>query len=187
MLELISQNTYQVMPWKNGQGTTSQIAIEPPGTAFPDGDYLWRLSSAIVKADNSFSQFPGYNRLLSVWQGQGLRINHQDLLKSAILAFHGEEPIHAELIQGDVMDIGIIFKRGRVQADMKVLTVLPNQTQSIPLEQKIHFLFCAEGSFKAEAHTIAHGDTLKVTDQNVITITGGSGATKIYLIGLSAR
>lgn len=187
MLELISQKTYQVMPWKNGQGTTSQIAIDPPGTAFPDGDYLWRISSALVKADNSFSQFPGYNRLLSVWQGQGLRINHQDLLKSAILAFHGEEPIHAELLQGDVMDIGIIFKRGRVQADMKVINAPANQTQTIALEQKIHFLFCAEGSFKCENHTVENGDTLKVTEQNVITMTSGPTTAKVYLIALSVR
>jgi len=52
-----------VMPWKNGGGTTTEIAVAPEGASLNDFD--WRISMAHVGADGPFSSFPGIDRTLS--------------------------------------------------------------------------------------------------------------------------
>src|SRR5690606_24981691 len=52
------------MPWKNGGGTTLQLAISPKGASLED--FAWRISSAQVAVDGAFSSFPGADRSLAV-------------------------------------------------------------------------------------------------------------------------
>ena len=68
---LITRKQFKVMPWKNGAGTTAEIAIEPAGADFREGKFAWRLSSARIEDENQFSQFPGYDRILTVLSGEG--------------------------------------------------------------------------------------------------------------------
>lgn len=60
------------MPWKNGQGTTTEIAVAPAGAGLEDFD--WRLSIARMEADAPFSAFPGIVRTLAVIEGAGLNL-----------------------------------------------------------------------------------------------------------------
>ncbi len=50
----------KVMPWKNGGGTTREIARFPPNQEY----YLFRVSNAEVKSNGPFSVFPRYDRIL---------------------------------------------------------------------------------------------------------------------------
>jgi environmental stress-induced protein Ves len=45
------------MPWKNGGGETTEIAVFPDGAGLSDFD--WRVSMARVDGDGPFSSFPG--------------------------------------------------------------------------------------------------------------------------------
>ena len=56
---------YRVMPWKDGGGSTTEIAIEPAGASLAE-PFLWRVSSARVEASGPFSRFPGRARLLTL-------------------------------------------------------------------------------------------------------------------------
>ena len=55
--------------WKNGKGTTSEIAIDPEGANFATEPFSWRLSSASVLQSGPFSEFPGYDRYLVLIEG----------------------------------------------------------------------------------------------------------------------
>jgi environmental stress-induced protein Ves len=53
--------------WKNGAGTTREIAVEPAGAGTDDFD--WRLSLAEVDRDAPFSAFPGVDRCIVLLRG----------------------------------------------------------------------------------------------------------------------
>ncbi|ORE19042.1 hypothetical protein BCV71DRAFT_178436 [Rhizopus microsporus] len=51
---------YISQTWKNGLGTTDEIAIYPPDKNFKQDDFFWRLSVNKIQGDCNFSLFPGY-------------------------------------------------------------------------------------------------------------------------------
>ncbi|AEB60428.1 HutD/Ves family protein [Ectopseudomonas mendocina] len=113
---LLDPTTALAMPWKNGGGTTLQLAISPAGAGLED--FAWRISSAQVAADGAFSSFPGIDRSLAVLAGNGLRLQREDghveTLHSAgaIAAFAGEEAIDAQLLDGPITDLNLMTRRG---------------------------------------------------------------------------
>ena len=50
-------------PWKNGGGTTTEVAVFPAGASFDD--FGWRISIADIARGGPFSQFPGIDRTLN--------------------------------------------------------------------------------------------------------------------------
>lgn len=133
--ELSSQD-YLITPWKNGQGTTAQIKIFPTTSTFLELNFDWRLSIASIKAANSFSNFPGYQRLLTVWKGNGIKLNQKSLLPFEVLSFDGHEKIDCTLINGNVEDLGLIYNPQKITAEMKIVT-----EKELNLKPGHHFLF----------------------------------------------
>ncbi len=111
------------MPWKNGAGTTAEIAIHPAGADLQKADFEWRLSSAHIADENRFSEFPGYDRVLTVLSGEGLLLNSQELGPFEVFEFEGEDLIDCSLIGGPVEDLGVIFQRDQYQCSMQILDV----------------------------------------------------------------
>ena len=52
-----------------GGGSTTEIAVAPPGAGFDDFD--WRVSLATITQDGPFSAFPGIDRTLALVDGDG--------------------------------------------------------------------------------------------------------------------
>jgi len=179
MTKLLKKVNYQSMPWKNGLGSTSQIAIAPADADFAQGGYLWRVSSATVRAAGPFSQFPGYDRWLVVLSGEGLLINGFPLLPLSPFHFSGDELIHSELINDTVVDLGIIYRRDKVQASV-MLNSLQN-SQTLALTKGTHFLYAVQGTFAAEQVSISEGDTLQVEGPTMMELTAADGAPVKYL------
>ena len=59
------------VPWKNGGGTTREIAAGKI-----DEKTAWRLSRADVDQDSTFSEFSGLTRILTVVSGGGMVLKH---------------------------------------------------------------------------------------------------------------
>ncbi|PXA90705.1 hypothetical protein DMC25_02460 [Caulobacter sp. D4A] len=103
-------------PWKNGGGTTWEIAAQPPGAGMDAFD--WRLSIAQVAAPGPFSVFPGVDRVLTVIAGAGLRLAVDGLGEvlldetSSPLAFPGDAPAAAMLDGGPIRDLNLMVRRG---------------------------------------------------------------------------
>jgi uncharacterized protein len=114
------------LPWKNGRGTTEELALWPAGASLARGDFDWRISKASFDQPGPFSAFPGCERILVVTRGEGLVLEHGDHAARARVRrlepyrFSGDWPTAAELVGGAVHDFNVIFQRERVAADVLV-------------------------------------------------------------------
>lgn len=159
------------MRWKNGLGLTAEIAIEPANAIFPQDDFLWRLSSAKVQAQNNFSQFPGYDRILMVIQGHGLLLNQAVLVPLVPYSFRGEELINCDLIDGEVVDLGVIYKRDQVRVEVSSCEWSANRLRrEIPLHGELNFLFCVQGSFLIQDQIVEVFDTVEIQGPTVVQV-----------------
>lgn len=83
------------VPWKNGGGTTREIAVFPPGADMDT--FLWRLSMARVEQAGPFSAFAGIDRVLTVVQGTlalGGSVSVRLDETAAPFAFDGSAAVH---------------------------------------------------------------------------------------------
>lgn len=113
MSKRFSQNDFIEMPWKNGAGVTTEL-FRLPDPQDPS-QFLLRISRAKVEQDGPFSVFPGVNRELLILQGDGCRLAFTDraevLVPGRVLTFHGEDPIHCQLINGPIVDFNVMIAR----------------------------------------------------------------------------
>jgi uncharacterized protein len=147
---LLGPVDFKSMPWKNGRGTTMEIAAEPAGVKLDDGSLLWRLSSAPLTEDGPFSSFPGLSRFLALTEGKelGLRFPNREVTLRAgdVYHFKGEEQVSAKLTDGPVKDLGLLYREGRVKAQMDYLA-FKGGIRSFALRQKTVFFFAVSGEF----------------------------------------
>ncbi|WEZ85092.1 HutD family protein [Rhizobium sp. 32-5/1] len=116
-MRILRQPDYRVMPWKNGGGFTTEIAVFPE-----DGDlsgFDWRISMAVVSTDGPFSAFPGIDRTLIVLEGEGmeLAVGGEPPVcltpTSSPLPFPADVATTARLVSGPITDLNIMTRRGR--------------------------------------------------------------------------
>lgn len=105
----------RVVPWRNGRGSTTEIAIHPPG-ATVRGGFDWRVSQAVIAEDGPFSVFPGIDRTLVLAEGAGVDLQMATgttLLcgRHAMAQFPGEAEVHARLHAGPVRDLNLMVRR----------------------------------------------------------------------------
>ncbi|MDG9856293.1 HutD family protein [Pseudomonas nitroreducens] len=112
---------YPAMPWKNGAGTTREIVRDA-------GDGLegfgWRVSIADVGAPGPFSAFTGYQRVISVLEGEGMRLNvngvdSRDLRALDAFAFDGASAVDCTLLGGAIRDFNLIYSPARYRARLQ--------------------------------------------------------------------
>lgn len=102
--------------WKNGGGSTTEIAIAPPEAGFDD--FEWRISLATIASDGPFSVFPGVDRTLMLVEGHGATLDIDDGDDSFILcdddpvfSFSGESQVLAKLNRGATTDFNVMTRR----------------------------------------------------------------------------
>lgn len=104
------------VPWKNGGGSTTEIAIGPPDAGFEDFD--WRVSLATIEKDGAFSLFPGVDRTLALVDGHGmtLDIDGEPTLVTEtepVVAFDGSSQVSAKLSRGGSTDFNAMTRSER--------------------------------------------------------------------------
>jgi environmental stress-induced protein Ves len=124
MHRVLTTADHRRMPWRNGGGTTTEIATHPPHATMDTFD--WRVSVADVRADGPFSRFPGIDRVLLLLAGDGLRLTgdgHDVELRAAYepYAFRGDDAIAGRLLGGPVRDFNVMLRRGRAHATVAVV------------------------------------------------------------------
>jgi|GEM_PF-391666 len=179
--KLINNSQYQMMPWKNGLGSTAQIDIFPEGSPFPGDDFLWRVSSATVGTSSPFSNFPGCDRLLVVWRGAGLFLNDEKLAPMEPLRFSGETPINCRLVNGEVIDLGVIYRRDKVKADLTVQQLEAGKSSKLFLDSGTHYLFCAAGTFSSLGNSVETGDTLRIQGAGELELQSSLGSQYFFI------
>ena len=137
-------------PWKNGGGTTAEIAIGPPGATLDAFD--WRISMARVASDGPFSSFPGVDRTLSIIDGAALRLSVDGrtvelTTRSNPFSFPGDAAVHATRSAGDVIDLNVMSRRSHYAHRVSRIAAYGTL---VPAEASILCLFCADGSLEVE-------------------------------------
>ena len=113
-------------PWKNGGGTTREVAAFPPGAGLDA--FAWRISLADIAADGPFSAFPGVDRVLTVIDGAGLVLDVEGRTvtldaASPPLAFPGEAKVAARPAGGPIRDLNLMVRRDAGQGRVRRLAV----------------------------------------------------------------
>jgi environmental stress-induced protein Ves len=123
MFRIVAPDQYRRMPWKNGGGTTHEIAAHPEDSALDTFD--WRVSIAEVARDGPFSRFPGIDRTITLIDGAGMRLsgNHRQVLLGAFepYAFDGGTPVDCALVSGPVRDFNAMVRRERARGNVTVV------------------------------------------------------------------
>lgn len=104
MTLLIPYAGLESSPWKNGAGSTTEIATAPPGAAIDTFD--WRISLANFTQNGPFSLFVDVERTLALVGGPGatLRVDGTENFflseDEPIFEFSGDSVIEATLLEG---------------------------------------------------------------------------------------
>lgn len=102
-------------PWKNGGGTTWEVAAFPPNSGLDS--FGWRISVAEVASAGPFSDFGDVDRILTVLEGR-LELRFLDQGCSVLLdpgqshAFAGNTAIEGRPMGGLVRDLNVMVRRG---------------------------------------------------------------------------
>jgi environmental stress-induced protein Ves len=105
------------MPWKNGGGSTTEIAIGTVGASLDAFD--WRISIAQVAGDGPFSLFDGIDRTLAVIAGGAMELTINDQVPLVLdrgsdpLCFPGDVATTARLLAGEIIDLNVMTRRSR--------------------------------------------------------------------------
>ncbi|MVW90046.1 HutD family protein [Pseudomonas sp. PB101] len=123
-LKVLRAKDYPRMPWKNGGGSTEEITRDA-GTGL-DG-FGWRLSIADIGESGGFSTFAGYERVITVLQGDGMTLsvdgqNTRPLLPLDPYAFSGESKVACALLDGPIRDFNLIYAPQRYAARLQWLS-----------------------------------------------------------------
>ena len=113
---VLKHETYRAMPWRNGRGSTREIAREPA----TGEQFAWRLSLADIEVDGDFSAYPGYRRALVLVAGNCLHLQfrgHGHCRLSPAkrgTRFEGGWKTYCALPDGRCTDLSLIVRTGSV-------------------------------------------------------------------------
>ena len=153
MFKKLTSATYQHMPWKNGQGTTIQIAIYPDNATLDN--FVWRISRAAVNVNGAFSHFEGIDRTLALLAGKGMQLDINNATQTVdcnnpLAVFAGDEPTNATLIDGAIDDFNVMTRRA--QCTHQVTLIKGAQQGDVPANTVL--IYCAAGAGQIMSHAI---------------------------------
>ncbi|AKU23805.1 HutD family protein [Massilia sp. NR 4-1] len=185
MTALIQYASLHASPWKNGGGSTTEIAVAPAGASFDEFD--WRISLATIAASGPFSVFPGIDRTLTLVEGAGVVLDVGNERRVAlserepVVAFPGETAVSAT-IEGITTDFNVMTRRSRCSHQLERRVVRDFST--LERRSELTVLFLAEG----ESLTVASGservamvryDALVLDREEVWTLEAGQATVFI--------
>ena len=121
----------QVVPWRNGRGTTREVVRVPDRD-----DWDWRLSVATSAAAAPFSSYPGVERELLLLSGTALELRVAGsppvrLVPGQSHRFAGEAAVSGVPEGGPTTQLNLMWRRDRVAARL-VLGAAP--PPAVPVE-----------------------------------------------------
>jgi uncharacterized protein len=103
------------MPWANGQGTTLELAVHPPGATAASME--WRISVATVAAPGPFSSLPGVDRVLLMLDDVDAVLSVDGtafpLRQFDQVVFSGDADVALASVSSPARDLNLMTRRGR--------------------------------------------------------------------------
>ena len=174
--------------WKNGGGITCTLVVEPEGAGLDD--FLWRISVAEIHASGSFSAFPGVDRTILLWRGEGVVLRspvwpeHPLTQLRQPFSFRGEEEIFCELLGGLTEDLNLMVRRGAalatIHAEGREVRLVPPYDDIVVLcaVERVHVLLADRPKFALDA-----GQFLRISqlDTEMTLLPEGPKASFVYV------
>ncbi|MBO1110454.1 HutD/Ves family protein [Bordetella petrii] len=168
-----------VTPWKNGGGSTREVACWPAGAGLDDFD--WRVSIASIDAPGPFSRFPGVDRVIALLEGEGAHlrgegVDHRLDVPLRPFAFSGDAAIDCTLLGGASTDFNVMSRRGRLRAEVRVFScaaAMPAARHGV--------LVAVHGAWRAAGQRLAAGEGLWWADApNACSLTPLAGHEQLH-------
>ncbi|MBY0242526.1 MAG: HutD family protein [Burkholderiaceae bacterium] len=186
MSKLIQYASLHATPWKNGGGSTTEIAIAPQGATFADFD--WRISLATIAQSGPFSTFAGIDRTLTLVSGPGVVLDVGNERQVALsereptVAFPGEAQVMATVAAGSTTDFNVMTRRAACRHQLERREVRDFST----LERRsgVTIVFLAEGESlclesSKERIALVRYDAVILDDEDVWTLEAGQATVFI--------
>jgi len=182
---------YRVMPWKNGGGATTEIAIHPQGSGISGASFIWRVSIAEVAVDGPFSRFPGYERHIMTIAGKGMSLDagdHGTIDLSEPFKprqFSGDWEVYGRLIDGAVRDFNLMVARNAAQGSLTVESLSRKTTLRSP--EAALLIYILEGDGIVEGRIVAEGDTLILDRGESIAMSPGGESIRLAIASIAVN
>ena len=195
MIKLLSPLAYRVLPWKNGGGSTTEIAVEPEGATWDVFD--WRVAIADILESGPFSSFPGIDRsimLLDAPRGtqMELRIDGRRALlpKRVFVDFAGEATTEG-ILYGDppgsgVRDFNVMSRRGFIRHRRGCQSLSPNEVHRMGgVDTRIAYVASGTADLihAQNSHTLNAGESVIASGEDSLELKGGpDGAQLVWVV-----
>jgi environmental stress-induced protein Ves len=174
------------VPWKNGGGTTAEVAAFPERSTFET--FGWRLSMADVTSDGPFSLFPEIERTLVVVEGAGIELDVEGVSfrldkASPKLSFSGEDITVGRLLSGPIRDLNVMTRRRQFRHRARFVQ---SGAALLSEETKTAFIVALDSPFDVTLDSTIHSlqvlDTLMLEGmQDLIQLSGQGRAILIEI------
>jgi environmental stress-induced protein Ves len=158
VITLLDPASYLRTPWKNGGGTTVDIAFS--------GD-VWRFGRTPIVKAGPFSDYTGFDRVQVLVSGSGLvletprgEIDVRQPFRP--VRFSGETSIVSRLEAGPVEVVNLIGARAQVKVDIAVL----DEDRTLVLSPGTHIVYNPHG----EATVAVHGNERKLASDYALRL-----------------
>lgn len=167
------------VPWKNGLGTTREVATWPADADMSER-FLWRVSVASVTQSCPFSAFDGHERTILLVSGDGFELDFDGAAPARTLTlpldactFQGEWRTRCRLLGGPVEDLNVMVDRARASAAVEVVRAPTTREVTSPATSLVVVAATHPGEVEVDGrtHALAVGDALRVDDAQGAVIT----------------
>ncbi len=146
---ILTRQTYQTKPWKNGKGITHDILLLPEGSEHSGFDLRFALSP--IDEKGAFSSFPGADRVITVIEGTLLELDFGDRMERLnqyqSLRFDTALAPMGDPVGGPIRVVNVMARRGAWDIVSCEVTTEPAQECG---EGELLFLFVLSEGWQVE-------------------------------------
>ncbi len=182
----LRQEDYKVVPWKNGLGTTLELASALAAGSENTAGFLWRISIADMVQSNEFSLFPNTSRVLTVVSGEGMVLKEKEAGNSHAclpfnpVSFPGSTALYGELMHGPVQNFNVMVDSRCASAVVRVIETAGD----ISLFGSVNYFYLLPGSC---AVSFSSGEGAMVVRAGESYLTEASGNIRVDRVQAEAE
>jgi environmental stress-induced protein Ves len=170
-------------PWKNGGGTTRQIAATPTGATFADLD--WSVSIAEIEQPGPFSEFPGIDRTIMLIAGIEMILDvdgtpHR-LGAFETLAFSGDAVTVCSLPRGATRGLNLMTRRGRAAGSLRAVDVASGYETTVADGEAVVLVALTPGLSLDAGPSLRSLDSATYDQPGSIRLTGNGSLAELRI------
>jgi environmental stress-induced protein Ves len=161
------------VPWKNGNGTTTQVAISPATATIDNFD--WRVSIATISGDAPFSRFDGVSRWIMPLDPEGftMRVEGETtrLADREAFAFPGGSTVHAIKVRPGALDLSLMVRNTRAKGSLLALVIQDNTAIAAGPNESV-VIVVLEGTPSVDEKKLEILDAIELPSGTDVVLTG---------------